>query len=281
MTVKIIAVDMDGTFLNEDKKYNKARFLKQYQQLQQRGIHFVVASGNQLSTLKNYFPEIAHQIAFVSENGAYVMDAEEEVSFAHFSSDLVERMRTQIAERYASSLILCGKQGAYIDHAVPEKNLEKLNKYFKSLQQLPDLTQVQDHICKVTLDTRDYDFAELCEDLQWCDFIADGSVKMVSSGFGFIDLIVPNRHKAHGLQLLQQRWKVSNDQVLAIGDNYNDLEMVKQSGYGFAVANAVDELKQAASFVTEKSNQQEAVLDVIDQVLFGQSLFQMLHKKSA
>lgn len=218
MTVKIIAVDMDGTFLNEDKKYNKTRFLKQYQQLQQRGIHFVVASGNQLSTLKNYFPEIAHQIAFVSENGAYVMDAEEEVSFAHFSSDLVERMRTQIAERYASSLILCGKQGAYIDYAVPEKNLEKLNKYFKSLQQLPDLTQVQDHICKVTLDTRDYDFAELCEDLQWCDFIADGSVKMVSSGFGFIDLIVPNRHKAHGLQLLQQRWKVSNDQVLARQD---------------------------------------------------------------
>jgi hydroxymethylpyrimidine pyrophosphatase-like HAD family hydrolase len=111
----------------------------------------VVASGNQLSTLKNYFPEIAHQIAFVSENGAYVMDAEQEVSFAHFSSDLVERMRTQISERYASSLILCGKQGAYIGHAVPQQNLEKLNKYFKSLQQLPDLAQVQDHICKVTL----------------------------------------------------------------------------------------------------------------------------------
>ena len=58
MTVKIIAVDMDGTFLNEEKQYNKARFLKQYQQLQQRGIHFVVASGNELSTLKNYFPEL-------------------------------------------------------------------------------------------------------------------------------------------------------------------------------------------------------------------------------
>jgi hydroxymethylpyrimidine pyrophosphatase-like HAD family hydrolase len=55
MTVKIIAVDMDGTFLNEEKQYNKARFLKQYQQLQQRGIHFVVASGNQLSTLKITF----------------------------------------------------------------------------------------------------------------------------------------------------------------------------------------------------------------------------------
>ncbi|MHA3103931.1 Cof-type HAD-IIB family hydrolase [Acinetobacter sp. ANC 3791] len=281
MTVKIIAVDMDGTFLNEDKKYNKARFLKQYQQLQQRGIHFVVASGNQLSTLKNYFPEIAHQLAFISENGAYVVDAEQEVSFAHFSANLVDHMRVAIAERYASALILCGKRGAYIDHAVPEQNLEKLNKYFKSLQQIPDLAQAQDQICKVTLDTRQYDFSTLCDDLQQFEFIANGSVKMVSSGFGFIDLIVPNRHKAHGLQLLQQRWSVSADQVLAIGDNYNDLEMVKQSGYGFAVANAVDELKQAANFVTEKNNQQEVVLDVIDQVLLGQVPFHSLHKKSA
>ncbi|PVZ85248.1 HAD family hydrolase [Serratia sp. S1B] len=281
MTVKIIAVDMDGTFLNEDKKYNKARFLKQYQQLQQRGIHFVVASGNQLSTLKNYFPEIAPQLAFISENGAYVVDAEQEVSFAHFSPNLVDHMRVAIAEHYASALILCGKRGAYIDRAVPEQNLEKLNKYFKSLQQIPDLTQAQDQICKVTLDTRQYDFSTLCDDLRQFEFIANGSVKMVSSGFGFIDLIVPNRHKAHGLQLLQQRWDISADQVLAIGDNYNDLEMVKQSGYGFAVANAVDELKQAANFVTEKNNQQEVVLDVIDQVLLGQVPFHSLHKKSA
>ncbi len=83
------------------------------------------------------------------------------------------------------------------------------------------------------------------------------------------------------MQLLQQRWKISNDQVLAIGDNYNDLEMVKQSGYGFAVANAVDELKQIADFVTAKDNQHEAVLDVIDLVLMRHAPFECQHKKSA
>jgi len=51
MSVKILAVDMDGTFLNSKKQYNKARFLKQYEQLKQNNIHFVVASGNQLAKL--------------------------------------------------------------------------------------------------------------------------------------------------------------------------------------------------------------------------------------
>ena len=67
MTVKILAVDMDGTFLNSKKQYNKARFLKQYEQLKQNNIHFVVASGNQLAKLVTYFPEINHEIAFIAE----------------------------------------------------------------------------------------------------------------------------------------------------------------------------------------------------------------------
>ena len=74
MTVKILAVDMDGTFLNSKKQYNKARFLKQYEQLKQNNIHFVVASGNQLAKLVTYFPEINHEIAFIAENGAHVVD---------------------------------------------------------------------------------------------------------------------------------------------------------------------------------------------------------------
>jgi hydroxymethylpyrimidine pyrophosphatase-like HAD family hydrolase len=47
MSVKLIAVDMDGTFLDDQKKYNKTKFLSQYQQLKERSIKFVVASGNQ------------------------------------------------------------------------------------------------------------------------------------------------------------------------------------------------------------------------------------------
>ncbi|MES9688986.1 HAD hydrolase family protein, partial [Bacillus sp. JJ353] len=46
MSIKLIAVDMDGTFLDDEIKYNKERFMKQYRELKARGIKFVVASGN-------------------------------------------------------------------------------------------------------------------------------------------------------------------------------------------------------------------------------------------
>ena len=74
MTVKVIVTDMDGTFLNDAKTYDRSRFLAQFAQLQQRGIEFVVASGNQYYQLISFFPEIREQISFVAENGALVYE---------------------------------------------------------------------------------------------------------------------------------------------------------------------------------------------------------------
>jgi hydroxymethylpyrimidine pyrophosphatase-like HAD family hydrolase len=73
MSVKLIAVDMDGTFLSDAKTYNRPRFLAQYARMKAQGIRFVVASGNQYYQLISFFPEIAHEIAFVAENGGWVV----------------------------------------------------------------------------------------------------------------------------------------------------------------------------------------------------------------
>ena len=59
MGIKLIAVDMDGTFLSDQKTYNRERFLAQYQQMKTQGIRFAVASGNQYYQLISFFPEIA------------------------------------------------------------------------------------------------------------------------------------------------------------------------------------------------------------------------------
>ena len=64
MSVKLIAVDMDGTFLSDAKTYNRPRFLNQYQRMREQNIRFVVASGNQYYQLISFFPDIAHEIAF-------------------------------------------------------------------------------------------------------------------------------------------------------------------------------------------------------------------------
>ncbi|SDB81254.1 Cof-type HAD-IIB family hydrolase [Acinetobacter boissieri] len=277
MPVRLIAVDMDGTFLNGEKQYNKQRFSKQFSQLKQQGIHFVAASGNQLYTLKNYFSEIQDEIGYVSENGAFVVDGTTEINFAHFDPQVAKVMLADLMVDYAEGVILCGKEGAYVDEQTPAENMPKLNKYFKRLFCVEDLLQVDDLVCKITINTSNYDFDELTHALNQKSYIKNNQVKMVSSGFGFIDLIIPNQHKAFGLSFLQQRWNVTAEETLVIGDNNNDIEMVKMAKFGIAMDNAIPELKQVADYVVGH-NEKEAVLDVLDAVLNSESDAQLSTK---
>ena len=268
MSVKLIAVDMDSTFLKTDKTYNKPRFLKQYAELKKRGIHFVAASGNPLYTLKQYFPEIGNEIAYVAENGVYVMDGDTEINYSAFEPELLKQMIADLHPDFAACMLLCAKHCGYMGSEVPEQSLAKLGIYFKKLQRVDDLQDVAQPICKLTLNTNPQAEQAALALLRTKRYVIEQQVNIVSSGFGFIDLILPNKHKAFGLSFLQKKWGIADAEMLTIGDNFNDLQMVQQAGYGFAMANAVPALKQVAKYQT-KSNDEEGVLDVIDWVLAG------------
>ena len=64
--VKAIAVDMDGTFLDSKKNYDKDRFEKIFKALKERNIEFIAASGNQFAKLQSIFGE--RDMFFISEN---------------------------------------------------------------------------------------------------------------------------------------------------------------------------------------------------------------------
>jgi sugar-phosphatase len=59
----------------------------------------------------------------------------------------------------------------------------------------------------------------------------DGIMKPVTSGFGFVDLIIPGLHKANGISRLLKRWNLSPQECVAIGDSGNDAEMLKLVKY--------------------------------------------------
>ncbi|WP_346401766.1 HAD hydrolase family protein, partial [Listeria monocytogenes] len=70
--IRAISVDMDGTFLDGNGEYDRARFEKIYAELMKRGIKFIVASGNQYYQLKSFFPGKDEELFYVAENGAVI-----------------------------------------------------------------------------------------------------------------------------------------------------------------------------------------------------------------
>lgn len=268
MSIRLIAVDMDGTFLNRQGDYARDRFTRQYQQLKQQGIKFVVASGNQYYQLKSFFPDIDAEIAYVAENGGYIVDRQQEVYCGQLAAEAVNRVIATVSGISGVRFLVCGKKGAYMLSGAGD---DFYDEYYHHLDRIADYAQIDDTIFKFALSFHQPDVTALMAELE--RELGD-IVVPVSSGHGSVDLIIPGNHKANGVKRIQQRYGIADSEVLAFGDGGNDLEMLRHAGFGFAMSNGSDAAKAAARYQAP-SNNEEGVLQVIDDVLAGRHPFNL------
>jgi len=269
MTIKLIAVDMDGTFLNQHSEYNRPRFATQYAELQRRGIKFAVASGNQYYQLKSFFDGLDLDIAYVAENGAYVADKQEQIYCAQMPMPKVRRVLDVLEKIDYLQPIVCGKNGAYLLDTASDAFYNKMNRYYLRLNRIAHYDDIDDVIFKFALELPHENVPELMAEIERT--LSD-LVKPVSSGHGSVDLVIPGNHKANGLKKIQELYGIHDHEVLAFGDGGNDLEMLKAAGFSFAMQNAQPAILAAARF-RAGHHTEEAVLQVIDDCLEGRAPF--------
>lgn len=261
--IKMIAVDMDGTFLRSDMSYNKERFMAQYDEMKKRDIRFVVASGNQYYQLISFFPEIRHEISFVAENGAFVVHEDEKLFNGVMSPDLVHDVMDVLGGFDTLQYILCGVESAYIRSDVSDEFFADVNRYYHRLERSENLYTVRDTIFKIALIVEPEYVQEVNNQL---NEKVGHLITAVTSGHRAIDLIIPGVHKANGLKKLQDLLGIEDHEIVSFGDSGNDVEMLKHSGHSFAMANGTDEVKACANEVC-LSNDHEGVLEIIDRIL--------------
>ena len=144
-----------------------------------------------------------------------------------------------------------------------------MSKHYYRLKRVANFHDVDDKMFKFSLNLPDSDIPDLIDKLH---VSLDGIMKPVTSGFGFVDLIIPGLHKANGISRLLKRWQLSPQQCVAIGDSGNDAEMLKLVKYSFAMGNAVDSIKAIADYQTDDNNR-DGALNVIQSVLDGTAPF--------
>lgn len=262
--IKLVAVDMDGTFLNGQKEYNKKRFMAIYETMKERDIKFVVASGNQYYQLKSFFPEMASEISFVAENGALIVSEDKELFCGEMFKELVEKMLTFFKSDSAIKVIMCGRNSAYVSQKESDKFIEGSRKYYHKLEVVEEMSpQIDDIIFKFALSVPN---GETESYMEMFNKEFSNEIAAVSSGNGAIDLIIPGLHKANGIQLLQDKWQIEAEHVATFGDGGNDLEMLKHAKHGYAMGNASQQVKDVAAFEAP-SNEDEGVLVVLEKLL--------------
>jgi hydroxymethylpyrimidine pyrophosphatase-like HAD family hydrolase len=91
---------------------------------------------------------------------------------------------------------------------------------------------------------------------------------LYSARYQFVQILAQTADKAEALRVLMASWGQTLDNVAAFGDDTNDVEMVRDSGFGVAMANAVDEVKAVADFTT-RTNNEDGVAFTMQKLLAG------------
>lgn len=262
MSIKLIATDLDGTFYHKDLTYDKKRFMRLYERMKEKGIHFVVASGNQYYQLISFFEEIKHEITFVSENGAYIVDQGKELFSVSIQKDVYDHILDVLKQHPSVLNIVCGKRSAYVLDTITDEEYDIFVNYFPVMKKIKSYDEIDDQILKFALvASKDFDTV-----LQQLKDAVDDSISVVSSGHDCIDLIVKGIHKGHALEILMDQWSISPQEVLAFGDAGNDEEMLQLAKYGYVMENGTKEMLDKFP-LHAPHHEQDGVLEIIERYL--------------
>lgn len=261
---KIIATDMDGTFLTDQMDYDRERFTRLHARMVRHGFRFVVASGNQYFQLKSFFKEYPDTI-YLSENGALVRDPEQIYFKSAFPRDVAFKIIDTLTDYPAVSWTACGVKSAYVLRTASIDYIDDTKRYYHRLQLIDSPAEIDDDILK---------FSTHCPADETQTYINEynrrfkGVAEPTSSGHGDIDIIQPGVHKARGLAELGEVLDVAASDMVTFGNGGNDVEMLRYAGDGVAVANSDPEVLAVADHVAASNNHQ-GVLDYIEELMAG------------
>lgn len=267
--VKLVVVDMDGTLLDGNGELPEGLW-ETLDALRERGIVFAPASGRQYAALHGAFERVSEGMVFIAENGSYVVRDGREVLSDPIRPDIVRKAvelgREASAGHADCGVVLCGKRSAYVERSDPHF-IEAALPYYLALEHVPDLLAddgpiERDEIVKVAT----YDMVDAERNVLPLFARIGDEAQVVLSSHHWIDIMRPGVNKGTALRRLQQALGVTRDETMVFGDYLNDLEMLREARFSFAMANAHPKLLEVANYVAP-SHTDRGVLRALDATL--------------
>lgn len=259
--VKLIVTDMDGTLLNSQREL-PADFFHILDQLHQKGILFAIASGRSYPTLAAQFQAHKDKLIFMAENGGCIVANDTLIHMESLPTPQLLRLDRLCKQIPHVQPVFSGYHNAYAYGQMPDATKELILLFYRNLQYIDSLSDIQEPICKVTVcdptGAERHSLPFLSQTAAPC--------KATLAGYVWIDLGFPHVNKGTGLEALQRQYSISPDATMVFGDYLNDYEMMQKGYFSYAMANAHPTLKSVSRFET-LSNDDEGVMHIIRQLL--------------
>ncbi|WP_337032359.1 Cof-type HAD-IIB family hydrolase [Paenibacillus illinoisensis] len=265
MTIKLIALDVDGTLLNDHHElteWTQEILIRASRQ----GAEIVLCSGRGPANTIPFMKRMGLDGYVITHNGAVTAEVESREIVHRFAMDgqglepFVTYCRTNGVHFDINTAF-----GLYVDQ--PEglelQVREMYNNFMMEPLKLPQWADLSEPLAKFTA----FGPIEQMDKVQQEWGTWNLPYYMTRSGDFFIDLMHPEASKGAALKRLAESKGIVPSEILAIGNYYNDITMLTYAGKGIAMDNSPEEVKAAADEVTLSNNEQGVALAVQKHVL--------------
>ncbi len=274
--IGIIALDLDGTLLDSDKKLSSVNEAA-LKRAADAGIQIVPTTGRFFGGMPEKIRSLPYVRYAITINGAQVADTQ--TGEVIYTAELPWQQTIEIMKLLDTLPVIydcfqdnCGWMTAAlkekIDEFAPNEHYRKmLHELRKPVPELKEfLAQRKKGVQKVQFFTKDMELrAKLLKELpeRFPDLAVSSSVS------NNIEINQAHANKGEALKALACHLGLAEDATLSFGDGLNDISMLQSAGVGVAMANAAPEVKEAADWITV-SNDENGVAVGIEKFCFGE-----------
>lgn len=274
--IKLIALDLDGTLLNMEKKVPQGNY-QALKECEKAGIQIVSATGRGVGGIPPMIRELPGANYAITTNGAVVADLKNNkaIKTCGLSNEMIQRI-LNIAKKYHSATdpFIDGRaitEPASIDHMDEFGLSPEMQKLIRDTREV--VPNVMEYVKttgaeaeKVNIFMADLEEREVLRK----ELMAIPELSISSSMYNNLEVNAKGADKGSALLWLADYLGIDREETMSFGDGENDIPMIRAAGIGVAMENALDTVKAAADMITLK-NDEDGVAAAIRKIIFGSS----------
>ena len=286
MAISLLALDLDGTLLDSRGNISERNRIA-IDNAREQGVRVALVTGRRFRDSRPLALELGLDVPLISHNGALTKHAAtlQTVSVLPLPLDAARVALRVGRETGADALLSDDHEGLGVlvyDHLRGENTAA--HKYVSwaqrihgdegvnAVQQVPSLEEYLDH------EPIHLAFSGACDEMDQLEEILKSELgstvkilgtKYPEQNFTLLDILNPAASKGAGVAAAAVELVVAREEIMAIGDNYNDLEMLLFAGVGVVMANAPLTLREIAGLHPTASNREDGVALAIEQFILN------------
>lgn len=258
--IKMVALDLDGTTLNSDKEISQ-RTLKAFKVTMEKGVHIVISTGRTFNSLPKQLFEVKGLEYVITSNGAQItyLPSMKKVYENYITEHAVEEV-VRVLKSYKLSAETFVEGKAYIDKNEFDDFREN-GSSFRDVEYVlttrNPIEDIHDYMIKNKnkIENISINFENLEDKNRIAEVLNEVDNITVTSSFEHnFEIGGANTSKGEALTFLMRKLGIKKEELMACGDSQNDSQMLKLAGIGVAVANADDQVKEIADYITDNHN---------------------------